>query len=371
MPFRLLYVVDHPIQYQAPLLRRIAALDDIALRVAFGHLGGAEAYADAGFGRTVRWDVDVLGGYDSAVTDDIGDCDAVWMHGWQGRRMRRVLAAARRRGVPVLMRGENTLAAMPDDAGVRGILKRRYLGWIFARCAAFLAIGADNRDYYRAHGIAEDRLFDMPYAVDNAFFRDAAIAAAPRRDALRAALGLDPGRPVVLFAGKLQRRKNPHVLEAAFRALDPATCRRPYLVFVGDGEMRGDLRADADVRLLGFRNQTELPAFYDLADVFVLASHREPWGLAVNEAMNGGCAVIVSDACGCARDLVAPDCGRVVRAGDARALAAALTDTLADADACAAMGRAARERVGGWDFARDVDGLRRAIAFVSRRDRPA
>ena len=94
----------------------------------------------------------------------------MWIHGWDSRLKLRALEAARRRGVPVLMRGENTLAAMPDGGGLRGMFKRTYLRWIFYRCAAFLCIGTDNRNYYRAHGIDDARLFSMPYAVDNQFF---------------------------------------------------------------------------------------------------------------------------------------------------------------------------------------------------------
>ena len=59
-----------------------------------------------------------------------------------------------------------------------------------------------------------------------------------------------------------------------------------------------------DVRFLGFRNQSEMPAFYDLCDLFVLPSHFEPWGLVINEAMNAGKPVIVSDCVGAAPDLV-------------------------------------------------------------------
>ena len=118
------------------------------------------------------------------------------------------------------MRSENTLAAQPDGRGLRGLAKRAYLDWVFARCAAFLSIGAANRAYYLAHGVDSERLFAMPYAVDNEFFRRRSAAAAVAREKLRAEIELEPGRPIILFAGKLQRRKNPLVLVDAFRRLD-------------------------------------------------------------------------------------------------------------------------------------------------------
>lgn len=375
MPYRVLYLVDHPIQYQAPLLRRLASQPDIDLKVVFKSLSGAERYMNRGFRRQLSWDVSLLDGYDHDIAPNdrqlaahISRCDAVWLHGWQGRRMRRALGAAYKSDRPILMRGENTLFAVPKR-GLRRIVKRRYLDWILLRCAAFLCIGSANRDYYLAQGVEPERLYFMPYAVDNDYFRAQTKKAAERRREFRAELGLEPGRPVVLFAGKLQPRKNPALLLKAFRSIDRPGLRNPYLLFVGDGVLRGSLERaaarDRDVRVLGFRNQSELPAFYDLADVFVLPSRREPWGLAVNEAMNARCAIIASDECGCAPDLVYPDCGSVVPAGKLKPLAGALATVLSDPDRCRSMGERAYDRIGEWNFDRDVGGFRAALAAIS------
>jgi glycosyltransferase involved in cell wall biosynthesis len=366
MSTRLLYLVSHPIQYQAPLLRHIAAAPAIRLRVVF-LADTADGYFDAGFGRQVRWDVPLRQGYDSVVlgeTDletEIAAADAVWLHGWQGPVMRRALRLAARLGKPVLMRGENTNVAMPDGALARGWLKRRFLAGVFGGVAAFLAIGSANRAYYRRRGVAEERLFAMPYAVDNESFAAAAAAARPQRAALRHRLGLDE-RPVILYCGKLIARKHPELLLAAWHAAAwPG--QRPQLLFVGDGEMAGRLQAaDSGARFAGFRNQRELPALYDLADVFVLPSEREPWGLAVNEAMACGTAVVVSDQCGCAADLVDPACGAVVPCNRADALAAALVEVVARAEPA---GRAAAARIAGWDFAADLAGLEAALAWIA------
>ena len=381
MTIRLLYLVSHPIQYQAPLLRRIAGTDDIELTVSFATDGMTGSHYDPGFGAEIEWNVPLTDGYRwrvdpaGALGGLVSESDAVWLHGWQGARMWRALAAARRQGVPVLMRSENTLAAQPDGAGPHGIAKRAYLGWILARSAAFLCNGAANRDYYLAHGVDPDRLFSMPYAVDNDFFRSRAAAAAARREDFRAGLGLEAGRPVILFAGKLQQRKNPLTLLAAFAQLERVPLHRPYVVIVGDGELHREIEraadADSDIRFLGFRDQTELPALYDLADVFVLASYREPWGLAINEAMNASTAVIASDECGAAHDLIDENCGVVVAPGDAGALASALTLVLSDPDRCRAMGNAAAARVEDWGFDADIEGLRAALAsrYVAPRTR--
>ncbi|MEO5374901.1 MAG: glycosyltransferase family 4 protein [Alphaproteobacteria bacterium] len=369
MTIRLLYLVSHPIQYQAPLLRRIAAEPGIALRVLFAWAPEEGGYHDPGFGRTVAWDVPLREGYANALlseTDlerELRECDVVWLHGWQTRLFRRVLDRAAALGRPVLMRGENTDEAMPDGAGPKGWLKRLYLQRIFRRCTGFLCIGSANRRYYLGRGIAPERLFSMPYAIDNAFFAER--AARCDREAVRGALGLPPGRPVVLYAGKLMPRKHPHTLLAAWRAASWPDGGRPVLAYVGDGEMRRNLESEAgeDVHFLGFRNQSELPGIYAMADVFVLASEREPWGLAINEAMACGTAVVASDRCGATADLVDESVGAVVPAGDVQALAAALVRVTADADA---LGRAARRRVETWGFEADMAGLSEALTVVTR-----
>ncbi|CAN0495140.1 unnamed protein product, partial [Discosporangium mesarthrocarpum] len=193
--------------------------------------------------------------------------------------------------------------------------------------------------------------------------------AAKDRETLCRELGLEPGRPVILFAGKFSQRKNPIALLHAFQSLDRTATHAPYLVYVGDGDVREDLMVAADgdpaVKFEGFRNQTALPAIYDLADIFVLASNREPWGLAVNEAMNANCAVIVSNECGCAADLIDSTTGRIVPAGSVSHLASAITELLADPSRTREMGRTARQRISQWNFESDVAGLKRAIDAVS------
>ena len=179
---------------------------------------------------------------------------------------------------------------------------------------------------------------------------------------------MSPSRPVILFAGKFQQRKNAAVLAAAFQSLDRGITRDPYLLFVGDGEQReillAEARTDSSVRVVGFRNQRELPAFYDLADVFVLPSSKEPWGLAVNEAMASGCAIIATNECGCAADLIDESCGRVVPADDPQSLASALTEILGDENTARGMGAKARERVSRFGFDEDLAGLSEAMKAV-------
>jgi len=204
----------------------------------------------------------------------------------------------------------------------------------------------------------------MPYCVDNNYFQVQARAADKVR--LRTELGLD-GRPVILFASKLIARKHGDDLLRAYGRLDGP---KPYLLFVGDGEQWAELTRIAQyncfsaVRFLGFRNQSELPAFYALADIFVLPSVDETWGLVVNEAMNAGCAIVVSDQVGSGADLVKDgENGFVFAARDVAALADALRATLAD-DRYRAMGQRSLDVIAGWGIEANVAGLSAALGIT-------
>lgn len=392
--WRVAYLVTHPIQYQAPLLRLIAAEPDIELTVFFQSDLSLRGYRDPGFARTVEWDVPLLDGYRHEFLPALGSRDSVegwrplsygiatrlwrgrfdvlWVHGYARWFNWIAIAAARLAGIAVLVRDEATPVSTARSPA-RILLKRLFFRVLGAAAHGFLAIGSLNRDYYLQNGIQPRRVFPMPYCVDNDYFARLAQRAAPRRETLRAELGLAPGRPIVLYAAKFTARKRAGDLIAAFsrlRAFTMPTGGRPYLLLAGDGEQRPALEEQArvlgdDVRFLGFRNQSELPALFNLCDVFVLPSAHEPWGLIVNEVMSAGRAVIITDEAGCGPDLVRDGInGFVYPAGDVDALAAALARVLGDPGTAQAMGRASAEIIAGWSFRNDIDGLRTALRAV-------
>jgi len=137
-------------------------------------------------------------------------------------------------------------------------------------------------------------------------------------------LGLQSEIPLVLFAAKLQPWKGPIDVVIAMDQLEYSA----NLIVIGDGPLRPQIQQLASerpwMRMLGFVNQSKIAEWYGAADMFVLPSYREPWGLAVNEAMAAGAVPIVSDTVGCAPDLVTRDVGWVHATGDINALARAI-----------------------------------------------
>jgi glycosyltransferase involved in cell wall biosynthesis len=413
---RLAYLVSHPIQYQAPLLRRIASDPDIDLTVLFGSDFSVRGYKDHGFGVEVTWDTPLLDGYRSEFLKPLRDkrkvtpftpisrgiyrrlqnpdgspaFDALWVHGYASVNSLQAILAANALGIPVLLRAESWLADRARSPLTLAI-KSLFFRLLGSGIDAVLPIGSVNSAYWTHYFGDRVPQFLMPYAVNNAYFARLTEDAAPREDALRSELGLAPGRPVILFASKLQTRKHAGHLVEAYRQLlndlgapsiDSDGWDRtdaPYLVIVGDGEERNPLEARCrqlsleDVRFAGFRNQSELPRFFQLADVFVLPSRHEPWGLIVNEAMAAGCPVIVSTDVGCHPDLISDGgpgffpAGCVFPVGDIPALTTALRHVFSTPNTARQMGDAARLRVAQWTYEEDVRGLRQALAHTTHK----
>jgi len=398
---RLAYLVSHPIQYQAPLLRRIAQEPDIELTVFFGSDFSLRSYQDEGFGVNVKWDVPLLDGYCYEFLPVIRDngtqtvttplnygifsalrgnaaepgFDLLWVHGYAMVNALHGMLAAKALGIPVLLRGDMWLRDR-ERSGPKLFLKRLFFKLLKNLVDGILPVGTLNAEYWR-HYLADDiPLFLMPYAVDNDYFQQRSLEAETTRDELRKELGLDEGRPVILFASKLQQRKHCRDLLAAYQILvkNKSGDALPYLVIVGDGEERTALEEQArasglpDVRFCGFRNQSEMPVFFDIASVFVLPARHEPWGLVVNEAMNARRPVVVSDDVGCHPDLVTDGVeGYVFPVGDVNALAEALLRVLVSRKTTEKMGQHALERIKRWSFEEDVVALRRAVAQLTHK----
>ncbi|HEV2358042.1 MAG TPA: glycosyltransferase family 4 protein [bacterium] len=389
--FRLAYLVSHPIQYQVPLLQRLAAHPQLTLHVYYMNDQGARPNRDPEFGVSVQWDIPLLEGYPWTLLRNRSPWpggehlfgyihpsiagvlareryDAVVVHGYAHATEWLGFLGAWRSGTPILLRGESTL--LGRRAPWVAAAKRLALGSVLRRIRGALAIGMLNREFYRAYGVPDDRIFWVPYAVDNARFRADADRWGPSRAALREALGLPRDLPVVLYAGKLVSRKRPlDLLEAYARV----TGDHPSaMVFLGEGAERQRLEAAAAQRglsrvsITGFVNQGDIGRYYAAADILVLPSEHEPWGLVLNEGMCFGLPLIASDAVGAVPDLVrAGENGFVYPVGDVPALADALRHLLADPARRARMGVRSREIVAAYSYDADVDGILMALHRVT------
>jgi glycosyltransferase involved in cell wall biosynthesis len=230
---------------------------------------------------------------------------------------------------------------------------------VVSRSAGGLAAGKLNHEFYQKYGAR--RIVLAPYSVDNDRF---ARAPAVGRSELLARWGLTDRAPVLMFCGKLDPRKRPLDLTAAVSMLE----QEVTTLVVGDGALAARVRASLRPgrgAVTGFVNQADLPPYYHAADILVLPSCHEPWGLVVNEAMAAATLPVVSDRVGAAPDLV-DGIGEVYPCGNVPALAEALRRALAR------LGNPeirdlVRQRVARYSIDATAAGFEQAVLAVSRR----
>jgi glycosyltransferase involved in cell wall biosynthesis len=392
---RLAVVLSHPTQYYSPWFRWLRARTPLVFRVFYLWEFGVTPQRDRQFNATFQWDVDLLSGYDHEFVPNLASEPgthhyhglhnptlparlAVWrptavlFFGYNWSSHVRAIVSARLRRVPLLFRGDSHLLGR----GAPRLGARLALRALYAQFAALLPVGAANRDYFRLLGVPEKKLFFAPHSVNHELFDPNVPEHRSAAATLRSQLGISSSTHVVLFAGKLVSAKQPAALLAAFLGL-----RRPHtaLVFVGDGPEKSALIEHArnappgTVHFLPFANQSEMPARYLLADLFVLPSrgYYETWGLAVNEAMHLGVPALVSDLVGCQRDLVTDgQTGWVFDAANPRALrdklAAALT-TLTNSSSAARIRSNVANRIAGYTYQETTAGLLSALSSIPVR----
>ena len=239
---------------------------------------------------------------------------------WRLLRGRRAVMWAESTAWSGLLRGSRSTAA------------RRAL---LHRVDAFVANGTEAAAYLGMMGVESDRITIscLPSPLR------------PTDD------GLDGSRGArhFLFVGRLIDRKRPLAVVAAFNRL-LTQVPDATLTIVGDGPLMTAVRAAAApagdaVRLAGRLEGTSLNPKYAAADVLVVPSVREVWGLVVNEALAHGAFVIATDQVASARDLLDPQAGAIVPADDEVALHAAMLEAAQTLDGDRAARHRRRERV--------------------------
>ena len=279
----------------------------------------------------MQWDVDLLSGYRAiflarADKNPIGDgnfltfrdldivrtlrrgsYDVLWQFGYNYLTHQLAMLTQLLRLGPILFREEQTL--LHSRATWKLAIKRAALPLLFSRFFG-LYIGTQNYKWLRHYGVSEDRMHFVPYCVDNDALQREALRLSGARPELRRRYGLNPNSgPVILMVARLIPKKQPLFLLEAFARVRART--QCSLLIVGSGPLEAEIRESVrknsipDVVLAGFRNQSEIATAYASADIFVLPSRfSETWGIVVNEAMNFGLPVVVSDKVGCSVDLV-------------------------------------------------------------------
>lgn len=335
-------VLSHPIQYFSPLYDLISARGIVDLTVVYGNDAGIRPTWDPGFAGSHQWDLDLVGGHphefltrgaEPSRSDRlrghvhlqhvIRSWDVAVINGYSTALTTTAIGACWMGSVPYLLRSDTSKRAKHPIASPRYWWPRT----VSRRSAGGLVVGQRNAAIHRELGAPAT--FWAPFAVDVERFRTAASHVHAAKSGFRRALALPDDVPIIAFAGKFLDTKRPaDVLAVAARIGTSA-----HVLMIGDGPLSSALRSaarDLAVTFTGFLNQQEMPEALACADVLVLPSCYEPWGLIVNEAMACGCVPVTSDQVGCGPDLV-DGLGEVYPVGELDALADAVERALVTA----------------------------------------
>jgi len=395
--FRVLAIASHAVQYAAPIFRLMAQHPQLDFHVAYCGMRGAEAGHDPEFGHSVKWDVPLLDGYawthvpnHGSGTESFfglrnpglwrligsGRFDAVLCYVGYLRATFWISFLAAKATRTAFLFGTDTITLAPLDGRMwKRPIKRFAWPFLFRLADQVIVPSSGTRELMLSLGIPEERVTLTPNIVENDWW--ITQSAGVDRAAVRQSWGATADDMIVLFCAKLQPWKRPLDLLRAFAA---AELQRALLVFAGEGPLRPELESAGAslgiaerVRFLGFVNQRQLPAIYSGADLLVLPSEYDAFGLVINEAMLCGCPVVASDRVGAVRDLIESGrTGFVYRCGDVSELASLLRRVSTHDPPLSELGRAARARMQSWSPRENIEATVNAITkAVSRIRRSA
>ncbi|HVX81990.1 MAG TPA: glycosyltransferase family 4 protein [Devosiaceae bacterium] len=348
----LLIVDTHPMPYKAAVFAALAADRRVTSSVLYFRRTDEPGGANSEFGQAIDWNAPLFDGYPFTVLP--ADLAIRGLRAWRHfpavwALLRRLdpkivlftnvlwsmslilLLAAKLQGRTTAVRietSEEALVRPPLKALLRGVVYRTlYLAMDYA-----YAIGELNRRHLVKYGIPRGRIVFSPYSTVD---KQAGLSAAEktrRRNDVRDHIGIPRDRVVVAFFGKLIDKKHPEMLLHAAAEVAARRGERLSVLFVGSGRLKArllqlsQLCGAIDTHFVGFVDQAGIGDYYLAADIVMLPSRRqgETWGLVVNEALQAGCAVVMSDAVGCSAEFGKARRCAVFPTGNLEAAASAL-----------------------------------------------
>jgi glycosyltransferase involved in cell wall biosynthesis len=280
-----------------------------------------------------RFDVIIAYGYGSLTT---------WI----------VAVLAKLRGIPFVLFTDARLEYELKRHRIVRLAKRI----LHALTNRFIASGSSAAIFLAQMGVPAHRITVVPYAIDNQTLYREFQKWRQLRTETRNELGIGKDVVVALYVGRLDKAKGIMELMAAFGCVSSRNQNRYALVLVGDGEARETIEKivlaldQRSVHIVGQVPHELIAKYYAIADLFVLPSYRDVWGMVINEAMVCGLPIITTSEVGAATDLVREGENGFVIPVDVDALATKLTTLLQDADLRRRMGERSRELIEPWSL---------------------
>lgn len=377
---KVVFIITHPIQYYVPILQGLSKsmLLDITVLYTWGEQSLVKF--DPGFNKTVEWDIPLLDGYSYNFLKNIAidpgshhykgidnpeiiseinkiNPDKIVVFGWSYKSHLKVLRTFHHK-IPIYFRGDSHL--LNEGTGIKKLIRRMFLRWVYSHVNYAISVGTQNKAYYKAMGMKDSQILFAPHAIDEKRLlngnKESKVA-----EEWSKKINIPENHTVFLYVGKFEWRKNLETLIKAKQLVSSEPCT---LLLVGNGpdeQKLKDLAAtDLHIHFHEFVNQADIASIYKMADVFVLPSVSETWGLGVNEAMACGLAVIASDKVGCAIDLV-KDNGLIFKAENQIDLADKMLTLLKNRERISTMKKTSIELISQWSMNKLISNFEKAL----------
>ncbi len=344
---KLAIVVTHPIQYYTPVFKLLA--QQVEVRVFY--TDQSKQQYDKDFNRRISWDIPLFNGYpyewihgNNSITRITNfSPDFLLVYSWSAKGHLKLLRHFHGK-IKILFRGDSTL--LKEIPIWKSLMKTLLLSWVYTHVDHAFYTGTHNKSYFIKYGLKDIQLSFSPHAIDNRRF---AKPQSPQD--IKERLAIPKEHKLILYTGKFTLNKNVCLLLKAFLEINDKCA---HLLFVGSGVLEQHLLKVADrhahVHVATFQNQSIIPAYYQACDLFCMPSKSESWGLSINEAMACGKAVLVSDQCGAAIDLVNENTGRIFKSNNLADLKVKLQELLNNHSLRKNAGLHAKNKIRDWSF---------------------
>lgn len=378
----------HPVPYHAPLYKRISEIPNYDVNVLYCDRMGVESVNTIEFNCDIKWDIPLLEGYNCKFLENfskkqsvsgflsrinlgiikellISNYDVILIQGYDTFTAWLGLICAKVLRISIVWRGEATLKNHCKSLSIKSLIKKIFVKIFLFNCNAILFSCTGNKEYLIHYGVTENKLFSFPCAVDNKYFRSQRQHIDPIK--IRQKLGINKEDFVVLMAGRLTQRKRPLDLLEALKILNN---KNIVVMYVGDGlekEIMLQITEKHNLRVIfcGFKNQSEISAYYSAANCAAIISEYDPSPKVLNEVMNFSLPVITTEIVGTAKDLVQDgENGFIIKVGDAVSLAEKINFLFKNKDKCVFMGNNSFRKVANWNFDADADGFVKAVLSI-------
>ncbi|MCR4588359.1 MAG: glycosyltransferase family 4 protein [Lachnospiraceae bacterium] len=229
----------------------------------------------------------------------------------------------------------NCDGGMPGETrGAKAALKRYFL----SGAEGYLSTGALCDAYLTCYGAAAQRIHRYPFtSIDEADLAEEPYAE-DQKKALRKELGLPEEGTLLLSVGQFIPRKGYDLLiEAAGMLAEWQSEQKIHYCIIG-GEILPEYREQMErlkiscMEFLPFMDKDTLKKYYRAADLFVLPTREDIWGLVINEAMAAGLPVLTTSACVAGMEMLPEKNRDIIPPEDAEALAEAMEGFLEQKD---------------------------------------